>query len=153
MVRLNEIDKNEAEHLLKLECEVNETSPFVTGPPLTKSKLALISTAGLHRRGDAPFTFGSSDYRVIPAETPANELIMSHISTNYDRTGFVQDLNVVFPLDRLRELVDLAVIGSLAEHHYSFMGATDPKNMEESAKEIAGLMKAEGVGAVLLVPV
>jgi hypothetical protein len=26
----------------------------------------MISTAGLHRRGDRPFSLGSEDYRVIP---------------------------------------------------------------------------------------
>ena len=58
--------------------------------------MAIISTAGLHKRGDRPFRPGDGSYRVIPAETPANELVMSHISVNFDRTGFQQDTNVVF---------------------------------------------------------
>ena len=78
---------------------------------------------------------------------------MSHISTNFDRTGFQQDWNVVFPLDRLRELAEKTVIGGVANYHYSFMGATDPVRMEVTARSLARIMKNDGVDAVLLVPV
>ena len=54
---------------------------------------------------------------------------MSHISVNYDRTGFQEDRNVVFPIDRLRELAAEG-IGSVAIPIISFMGATDPIQME-----------------------
>jgi D-proline reductase (dithiol) PrdB len=96
---------------------------------------------------------GAADYRVIPVDTPANDLVMSHISTNFDRTGFQQDWNVVFPLDRLRELVESHLIGSLADYHYSFMGATDPRQLEEAARSLARILKNESVDTVLLVPV
>ena len=33
-----------------------------------------------------------------------DELTMSHVSTNFDRSGFYQDVNTSFPIDRLREL-------------------------------------------------
>jgi len=112
-----------------------------------------MSTAGLHRRGDRPFGIGATDYRLIPADTPPADLVMSHISTNFDRTGFQQDWNVVFPLERLRSLVAAGVIGNLAHYHYAFMGATDPRAMELRARELARIMRTEGVNAVLLVPV
>ncbi len=78
---------------------------------------------------------------------------MSHISINYDRTGFMQDLNVVLPLERLAEMAECGKIGSLAARHYSFMGATDPAEMENEAAQVAGMLKADQVDAVLLVPV
>jgi D-proline reductase (dithiol) PrdB len=78
---------------------------------------------------------------------------MSHISTNFDRTGFQQDWNVVFPLDRLRELADHGIIGSVADFHYSYMGVTDPQQMEPTARDLAGLLKKDRVNAVLLLPV
>jgi len=123
------------------------------GPPLKQQKIALISTAGLQRRGDRPFSQGAADYRLIPADTLSTELVMSHISTNFDRTGFQQDWNVVFPLDRLRELAEAGDIGSVAQYHYSFMGATDPEMMEPRARELGQIMRVEGVDAVLLIPV
>jgi len=93
------------------------------------------------------------DYRVIPGDTEANDLVMSHISTNYDRSGFQKDWNVVFPLDPLRELARQGAIGSVADFHYSFMGATAPQQMETAARTLAGLLKKDDVSASLLVPV
>ncbi len=113
----------------------------------------MISTAGVHKRNDRPFEMGATDYRIIPADTSSDDLIMSHISANFDRTGFQQDWNVVFPIDRFRELVANGTIGSIAQYHYSFMGATDPQQMESTARSLAGIMKNDGVNAVLLVPV
>jgi len=78
---------------------------------------------------------------------------MSHISTNFDRACFQQDWNVVFPLDRLRELAQSNVIGSLADYHYSFMGASDPRRMEPSPRQLAPLLKGDNVDLVMLVPV
>ncbi len=136
-----------------LECPNFKTKPWMEGPPLSRRRVAIVSTAGLHRRDDRPFTFMAGDYRIIPGDIKTNDLVMSHTSTNFDRTGFQQDWNVVFPLDRLRELVDQGIIGSVADFHYSFMGATDPKLMEQTARDLAGLLKKDQVDGVLLVPV
>lgn len=153
MARLDRMPEDERNHLLSLPCPTFDYFPWVTGPPLGNRRVALITTAGLHLRGATPFGVGAADYRIIPADALANELVMSHISTNFDRTGFQQDWNVVFPLDRLRELAGEMVIGSVANYHYSFMGATDPVRMEATARSLARLMKNDGVDAVLLVPV
>jgi D-proline reductase (dithiol) PrdB len=90
---------------------------------------------------------------VIPSETRPEQLMFSHISINLDRSGFQEDRNVVFPLDRLRELAAEGVIGSVAPTHYSFMGATDPVQMEGYAREVASRLKSDAVDAVLLSPV
>jgi D-proline reductase (dithiol) PrdB len=115
--------------------------------------VALISTAGLHRRNDRPFEGMSGDYRVIPGDTKAGDLVMTHVSTNFDRTGFQRDWNVVLPMDRLRELAKEGEIGSMADFNYSFMGATDPMEMEAAARNLAGLLKGDRVDGALLVPV
>ena len=47
----------------------------------------------------------------------------------------------------------IALIGSVAATHYSFMGATDPVQMEPYARDVASRLKADGVDAVLLSPV
>lgn len=95
----------------------------------------------------------AGDYRVIPSECTAKDLVMTHVSSNFDRTGFQQDWNVVFPLERLRELASSGSIGSVADYHYSFMGATDPAGMENAARKLAGFLKGDRVDAALLVPV
>ena len=143
----------ERDYLSGLPCPTFDTDPWVTGPPLSQRRVAMISTAGLQRRGDRPFMEGTADFRVIPGNVATGDMVMSHISVNFDRTGFQQDLNVVFPLDRLNELADEGVIGSVADFHYSFMGATDPREMEPTVRHLAGLLKDDAVDAVLLVPV
>ena len=151
--RLSDMPEVEARHLARVECPTYDDTPLLAGKPLGERRVAIISTAGLHKRGDRPFRPGDGSYRVIPAETPARELVMSHISVNFDRTGFQQDLNVAFPIDRLRELAAEGVVGSMASVHYSFMGAFPPDAAQPHARHLAGLLKSDGVDAALLVPV
>ena len=99
------------------------------------------------------FSVGAGDYRLIPGDVEAADLLMSHVSVNFDRSGFQQDLNVVFPLALLHRLVAAGEIGSVARWHYSFMGATDPAKMEETGSEVGRLLREDGVTAALLVPV
>lgn len=160
MVRLADLPAWEREHMLDKVNDIKrgggfDARPWVGGPPLKQRRVAVISTAGLHERGDRPFAPGAAatDYRVIPGSTNAGELVMSHLSINYDRTGFQQDVNVVLPLDRLRELAAEGVIGSVADFHYSFMGAAPIRELEPRARQLAGLLKKDKVDAVLLSPV
>lgn len=129
--------------------EFGET-PCVDGPPLSERRIAIITTAGLHRRQDKAFAMGIGEYRIIPDDTDMNDLIMSHISNNFDRTGFQQDLNVVFPIERLRELDVDGTIGSVAGYHYAFMGATPPTDQAAVAKDLAGRLKDDNVTGVVL---
>jgi len=153
MARLERLPEPLRSIVAGLECPSFESNPWVQGLPLHKRRVALISTAGLHRRDDRPFQLMSGEYRIIPGDIAVNDLVMSHTSTNFDRTGFQQDWNVVFPLDRLRELAERSVIGSVADFHYSFMGAADPRSMEAAARDLGGVLKKDHVDAVLLVPV
>jgi D-proline reductase (dithiol) PrdB len=153
LVRLSDYDPEERRHLRDLPCPTFPTTPFVRPPELRQARIAIVSTAGLQRRGDTPFAIGDGGYRIIPATSAAGELVMSHISTNFDRTGFQMDVNMVLPLDRLRELADDGIIGSVGAYHYSFMGATEPTRMEKSARAVAKLLKGDAVDVVLLVPV
>src|SRR5580692_1001696 len=152
-MRLERLPAATAERYAALECPDFTTRPWVEGPPLRERRVAIVSSAGLIVRGDKPFRGRDPDYRVIPAETRPEQLMFSHISINLDRSGFQEDWNVVFPLDRLRELAAEGVIGSVAATHYSFMGATDPVQMEDYARDVAARLKSDGVDAVLLSPV
>ncbi|OGB05719.1 MAG: selenoprotein B glycine/betaine/sarcosine/D-proline reductase [Burkholderiales bacterium RIFCSPHIGHO2_12_FULL_69_20] len=158
MARLADLPEWEREHLLHLRDQAPrlEGRPWVGGPALSQRRVALISTAGLHRRDDRPFGGGATatEYRVIPADTPSASLVMGHISVNFDRSGFRQDPNLVFPLDRLNELAADGSIGSVADYHYSFMGAPfPPTQFEPKARELAGLLARDQVDAAILIPV
>ena len=155
MARLSEFSASEREHHLQKIRDLPDfgPTPFVAGPPLERRRVAIVTTSGLHGRGDRPFDIGAADYRVIPGEIPAADLIMSHASVNFDRSGFQEDYNVVFPIERLRELQGGGIIGSIADFHYSFMGAAPIRALEPKAKELAALLKKDRVDAVLLTPV
>lgn len=150
MAHLQDIPPRTRANVEKLACPVFKTTPFVAGPALGQRRVAVVSTAGIHHRDDKPFALGASDYRLISG---TDDIVMSHISVNYDRTGFLQDINTILPVDRLTEMADDGSIGSVAQTHYSFMGATDPAGMVPHAAQVAGMLKADQVDAVLLVPV
>jgi D-proline reductase (dithiol) PrdB len=130
-----------------------DSTPFVVGKPLSERRVSVISTAALQRRSDRAFANGEASYRVIPRDTDPGDIIMSHGSVNFDRSGFQQDLNICFPLERLKELAAEGFIGSVADFHYTVSGAIDPRRNEASAREIAGLMQRDSVDAVLLIPI
>ncbi len=113
----------------------------------------MVSSAALIRRGEAPFLPGTAEFRALPATLPAGDILMSHVSINYDRAGWQYDINTIYPIDRLRELAADGTIGAAADTHYSVMGSTDPATMKRTADAMAAAMLAEGVNAVLLSPV
>ena len=153
MVKLSEFPAQHRDRYFQSEMPSFGDTLCVEGPPLSERRVCVLSTAGLHCRGDAPFVGYAADYRVIPGGADMDDLVMSHLSTNFDRTGFYQDVNVAFPIDRLRELAEEGVIGSIADHHFSFMGATQPARMEPVVADMVAILKADKVDAVLLVPV
>ena len=154
MVRLEKLSEEEREHLLSLPCPTFQSFPWVSGPPLSQRRIAVITTAGLHLRNDRPFQLDPDDfYRVIPGDVQANDLVMSHLSAGFDRTGYQLDWNVVFPLDRLREMVTEGIIGSLADFHYSIASVGDATTLEEPVRDISRLLIKDNVNAALLFPV
>ena len=122
---------------------------------LSRSKLALVTTTGLHLRVDKPFEGGDPSYRAIPSDSSPSDVIQSHASIGFDHTGFYRDINLAFPLERLLELVEQGTLGGVAPNYYSFMGAQrDPsKIIDETAPEVARRLKSEEADAVLLVPI
>ena len=153
---LSEVNRRTLQFFPCLEHDDTPWTPL--SKPLSQSKLALVTSAGLHLRGDRPFSRdlpgGESSYRVIPSGAKAADIIQSHFSIGFDRTAIYRDLNVTFPMDRLNELVDRGVVGSVSPNYYSFMGALrDPSRViEETGPEVAQRLKAEGVDVVLLTP-
>jgi D-proline reductase (dithiol) PrdB len=131
--------------------------------PLSESRVALLSTAGLSMKEDTPFdmdgerkrpSWGDPSWRKLRADATADAIVANHLHID---TGYIErDLNVALPLDRLRALADEGAIGCVAETHYSIMGfqGSDSSTLEnESAPAIAAAMKSEGVDLALLAPV
>lgn len=154
MVRMSDLPEMSRKILMGMECPEFKTEPWVEGPPLNQRRVAMITTAGLHLRTDRPFQMGQPDfYRIIPGDAGNNDLVMSHGAASFDRSGYQRDLNVVFPIDRLRELEEEGIIGSMADYHYSFGTPLSLEQNETLAEELGDLFKKDDVNAVLLFPV
>jgi len=153
MARIDDIPQPTRDAVLSVPCPSFDTTPFVTGPPLARRRVAIVSSAALIPRGDQPFAIGSAEVRFLPSSVPSKDLLISHVSINFDRAGFQRDVNVVYPVDRLRELASTGVIAGVADTHYTVMGSTDPVGMGESADRIAAQIRREQIDAVVLAPV
>lgn len=136
------------------------SSPPFTLPrtPLAEGRVALITTAGVHLRGQTPFDMdnpeGDASYRTI-AETVATEsLTITH--KYYDHTDADRDLNVVFPLEHFRELGVQGVIGALAPRHFGFMGHIEGEQIalltRRHAPDVAAQLRKDGVDFAFLTP-
>ena len=104
MLYLHEMPEGPRNMIANQELPDYEETRWVSGPPLFDRKIAIVTAAGLHRREDKHFTPGVGEYRIIPNDIDMDELIMSHVSTNFDRTGFYQDVNLVPPFEHPKEL-------------------------------------------------
>ena len=127
--------------------------------PLAESKLALVTTAALHLPEQPPFDpeirGGDHSFRELPGNVDVSRLKIAHNSSAFDQTGAWKDRNLVFPLDRLREMQTAGEVGALNRRHFSFMGSiTAPGRLiQESAPAVAQMLLEDKVDAALLVPV
>lgn len=93
---------------------------------LSRATVAIVSAGGTHLKDQKPFNIeddlGDLTYRVIGDDVATADLMITH--EHYDHTDADRDANVVFPIDRLRELVDEGFIGGIARKHVGYMGYT-----------------------------
>lgn len=126
--------------------------------PLKNCKIAIITTAGVHLKSQKPFNMkdptGDATYREIQRDTPKEQLMITH--DYYDHKDADKDINIVFPIDRLKELKEAGEIDSIAETNFGFMGHVDVGHIytliNETAPAVAEKLKAQDVDAVLLTP-
>lgn len=117
--------------------------------------IAIVSTAGAHLTDQEPFdTKGDATWRVIPADADTGRFTITHGAPedHYDRSEARQDINVIFPLDRLRELADQRLIGGLAQRHFSLMGYAMKLRQfyDEAAPGVAREVERSGADGVVL---
>lgn len=108
---------------------------------LARSSIAIVTAAGVHRRDQESFNIaddlGDLTFRIVNADSRASDLMVTH--HHYDHSDADRDINVVFPIDALRELVKEGFLGGEAREHIGYMGYTmQLKRMyEETAPQIA----------------
>jgi len=108
---------------------------------LSRATVAVVTAGGVHLKDQEPFNIsdelGDLTFRVIPADVDSSQLMVTH--HHYDHSDADEDINVVFPLDVLRDLQREDFIRDIAKKHIGYMGYTmQLKAMYEgTAPEIA----------------
>ena len=128
------------------------------GKPLRECRVALVTTAGVHHASQPPFDMGDPEgdpsFRELDGAGIGGDFRITH--DYYDHSDAEKDLNIVLPLERLREFEKEGIIGESAPVHYSFMGHVTgrhiPTLIEKSAPAVAERLKAGKVDAALLIP-
>ena len=118
---------------------------------LKESIFALVTTSGVHLRDQEPFNVdGDNTWRLIPGDVQSSQLMVTH--GHYDHHDTDEDINCVFPIDRLRELAEEGIIGGVSNMHLGFMGYTQQFRdlYERAAPEIAKVILRSKADAVLL---
>lgn len=126
---------------------------FTTPPPLREATVAILTSASLHHPEQPDFGPADTSFRQLDPQR--RDYVFGHWSQDVDQTGFGLDINVVFPIDRLQEMVDDGVIGKLSDVHLAYAGNQfDVAGIRmDSGPEGARLLREAGVDIVLLTPV
>jgi D-proline reductase (dithiol) PrdB len=116
---------------------------------LKDCRIALVSTSGAYVEGMQPFGDNDLSYRLIPADTHTTNV--RFVPGHFDTSKGVEDPNIMFPLDRLRELVAAGEIASLAENQISMGLTTELRKLKEVVSwEIAEVVMKMRPSVVLL---
>lgn len=141
------------------ETIVTRADPLNWAPlnkPLAECTVALVSTGGVHLKSQEPFAVyeeaGDWSSRSIPGDADTRDLVVTH--THYATQDALQDVNVMFPLDRLRELADQGTVARASSLHFGFMGfIPDPTLLLRETAPAAGReLQRRGVDVVVLTP-
>lgn len=124
--------------------------------PLRDCRLTFVSTAGVQPKGSLPLDtvhpIGDYTFRRVPSSSLPNDLEIHQIK--FPTVGAHRDLNVIFPIERLRELVADGVLGSLTADLFTFIGYNmDPDRVERDlAVSIADAVEGERADIALMCP-
>jgi hypothetical protein len=112
--------------------------------------VCLVSTAAVRTRTDEPFnTDGDATIRTIGGGSTGADL--TYDDTHFDHACADEDINCIFPLDRLRELGSERRIGGVTESHFSLGFSQALKDLRErTIPELARLVDKQRPDIVLL---
>jgi len=88
---------------------------------LKDCRVGLVSTAGAYLEGTEPFGENDLSFRMIPTETDIKKI--RFVPGHFDTSKGALDPNIMFPLDRLKELLAAGEIRKISDYHIS-MGLT-----------------------------
>ncbi len=150
--------------LVKTWIKMEQPRPIPWTPlakPLSESRVALLSSAGIALKTDRPFDqegerrnpwWGDPSYRILPNSVTEADVRIDHLHVN--PVFGLQDLNCLLPAQRLNELARNGEIGSAAPRHYSTMGYILQPDalLQETVPAIVRDLREDRVDVLLLVP-
>jgi len=121
--------------------------------PIAESTVGIFGSCGAQLPDDPPL--GETEdisFRLIHRDTPVSNLIISHKTRV--RKWAVEDPNVAFPLDRMKELEVEGTIGRLAHTAVSMVGSIQrfTELVEVTVPAIKQVYDSQGVDLVILFP-
>lgn len=137
--------------------ELGPTLPRPLRRPLQEATIGLVSTAAISTADQPPIDGahieGDYSIRLLPVDEPTQNLRVWH--THFDTAAALDDINTVYPVERLKELQADGVIGRLAPRAVSFNGFFTNvfRVRDELAPAVVEALQAQRVDAAVLVPV
>lgn len=150
--------------MIKTWIKMEEPRPIPWTPlpkPLSQCTVTLLSSAGIALKNDKPFDqegerqnpwWGDPTYRILPKTASQEELRLYHM--HIDPSYAMQDMNCLFPLQRLQEMETSGRIGRVSPRHYSIMGyILNPERLlSETVPALIRNLKEDLADVVVLVP-
>ena len=96
---------------------------------LKDCRVALVSTSGAYAAGMQPYTDNDLSYRIIPSELEGRHI--QFVSGHFDTSKAGLDANIMFPIDRLRDLAAAGEIREVAEFYVAMGLTTELRKLKE----------------------
>jgi D-proline reductase (dithiol) PrdB len=139
------------------EWTIHDTAPLTRlQKPLEQCRVSMLTSGGISHCSMPGFDPDArNDHRLDTVPQDVNSGDFDINDSYYNHTDAEKDLNCVFPIDRLRELADAGVIGSVAPRFWSgFMGRiyNRTKVLTESAPAFVKQLKEDAVDILVAAP-
>jgi D-proline reductase (dithiol) PrdB len=121
--------------------------------PVAESTVGLFVSCGAQLPGDPPLLETEDiSFRLLHRDTPLSQLVLSHRTAV--RKWAAEDLNVAYPLDRMKELEIEGVIERLAHTAVSIVGSIHrfTELIGTTVPAVKQIYDSQGVDLVLLFP-
>ncbi|PYS56122.1 MAG: hypothetical protein DMG13_01175 [Acidobacteria bacterium] len=96
---------------------------------LTECRVGLVSTSGAYVEGTEPFTDNDLSFRLIATDTDTKKI--HFVPGHFDSSKGALDANIMFPLDRIREMLAAGEIRKITDYHISMGLTTELRKLKE----------------------
>lgn len=124
--------------------------------PLSECTVSMLTSGGISYSHAEPFEAAAkNNFRLDEIDAQSSGGGFQINDAYYDYRDGEKDINVIFPLERLREIAADGVVGAVSNRLWSgFMGRTYKRRqvVEVEAPRFADELQRDGVDAIVMVP-